>query len=355
MHSTSQHHQEIYSRLQKRINYISVAKVILSRWYWTLFAMIVGFFVAYAYLAYTPPLYATGALLKFEEKKSEISELINVRNIYDRTNKVESEKSVIKSRTVIQKAIQSLDYKVSFYSSNGFYLTERYPYKPFKIRITDHSKIYGYENFEFNALGDSDYQLYYTYQNKRFGRVYKYKQDVSLPGLKFSIIPLGKKIKSGTSYVFRFNDQAELFDRIYKSLKFDETQNSSLVYLKITDNNPVFATDILNAILKEYLDFDRMQRSVTAYQTASFISSLLRTMADTVKNSGLAMQQFKQNNQSLSIPDNLNFLTKRLTDLETEKHMLEIEHILISSIQKALNNKSSDQLTYNQPGITDIV
>ncbi|TCD00805.1 polysaccharide biosynthesis tyrosine autokinase [Pedobacter psychroterrae] len=355
MHATPQHYQEIYPLLQKRINYISVVKVILSRWYWILSALIFGFLAAYAYLAYIPPLYEISALLKFEEKKSEISELINVRNIYDRTNKVESEKSVIRSRTVIQKAIQSLNYDVSFYSSKGLYSTELYPYKPFKINIIDKSNTYLYKNFEFNALGDASYQLCYTYQDKRFCKEYKYKQNISLPGLKFSIITLGKRIKKSTSYVFRFNDQTELFDKINKSLKFDETQNSSLVYLKITDNNPFLATDILNAILKEYLDFDRMQRSVTASQTASFISSLLLTMADKVKNSGLAIQQFKQGNGSLTFTDNLNLLTTRLVDLQTEKHMLEIEHLLISSIEKALNTKSSDQLTYNHPGITDIL
>lgn len=354
MHTTTQNHQEIYPRLQKRINYLSVAKVILSRWYWALFALIFGFLVAYAYLAYTPPLYASSALLKFEEKKSEISELINVRNIYDRTNKVESEKSVIRSRTVIEKALRSLDYEVSFYASKSFYSTELYPFKPLKIRLLDKSRAYLFKNFEFNALGDANYQLCFTYQDKRFCKEYKDKQNVSLPGLKFSI-SLGSKIKKGTSYIFRFNDQTELYDKINKSLKFDESQNSSLVYLKITDNNQFFATDILNSIIKEYLNFDKRQRSVTASQTASFISSLLQTMADTVKNSGLAIQQFKQNNPSLTITDNLNLLTSRLTDLQTERHTLDIEHIMISSIEKALNVKSSDQLTYNQPGITDML
>jgi len=354
IHTAFPPYQETYPRLQKRINYVGVVKVILSKWYWILFTLTFGFLAAYVYLAYTPPLYATSALLKFEEKKSEISELINVRNIYDRTNKVESEKSVIRSRTVIQKAVQSLDYEVSFYSSNGLYQTELYPYKPFKIRAIDKSKAYLYKKFEFNVLKDFSFLLCYTYQNKKFCKEYKYKQNISLPGLKFSILNPGKKLNKGTSYVFRFNDQTELFDKINKSLKFDEAQNTSLVYLKIADNNPFLATDILNAILKEYLEFDRMQRSVAASQTASFISSLLETMADTVKNSGLAIQQFKQDNQSLAITDNLNLLTSRLTDLQTEKHTSEIEHILIASIEKAMTAKNSDQLTYNQPGITDI-
>ncbi|RYE56282.1 MAG: polysaccharide biosynthesis tyrosine autokinase [Sphingobacteriales bacterium] len=155
------------------------------------------------------------------------------------------------------------------------------------------------------------------------------------------------------SYLFKLNDQSELVNRITKSLKLDEAQNINLLYLKLTDHNPYFAVDILNAILREYLNFDKSQRSVTALQTANFISSLLQTMADTVSKSGLAIQKFRQDNKASTIPNNIDVLTDRLSDLQSEKETIDINHLLISSIEKSLNTLNTNQLIYNLESITD--
>ena len=77
----------------KRGNLESIGRMIIRSWYWLLFALFLGLAMGHLYLLSAPKYYSTNALLKFEEKKSEISELINIRNVYDRTNKIESEKS----------------------------------------------------------------------------------------------------------------------------------------------------------------------------------------------------------------------------------------------------------------------
>src|SRR4051812_19873367 len=95
--------------------YPEIIKMISRNWYWPFGFMLASLLCAWIYLRYTPPVYATEASLKFEEKKSELSELTNIRNLYDRTNKVESEKIVIRSRAVALKALESMNYKVSWF------------------------------------------------------------------------------------------------------------------------------------------------------------------------------------------------------------------------------------------------
>jgi len=342
-------------KIQKEVNYIKLLSAILSKWHWLLGALAVGLISCYLYLLFVPPLYATTASLKFEEKKSEISELINIRNLYDKTNKVESEKLVIRSRNVLLKAINSLDCTVSFYVKKGFGEVDVYPQKPLDIKILAYktSKDSSSE-LEFKTLSKSDYQLSYELNSKRICEKYKYGQTVSLPYLTFKILTVKNTVLSKQQYLIKINNQADLLERINNSLKLDDGQNINILNLRFTDHNPYFATDLLNAILQEYLEFDKMQRSVSVSQTANFINTLLNTMSDTVATSAKALQKYRENNGVLSISSNASLMSNRLTELETEKHTLDIQNVIVKFLEKDLTNtEHTEKLNYSLQGITN--
>jgi len=341
--------------IQKEINYIKLLRVVLSKWHWILGTTIIGLMVCYIYLLFVTPLYATKASLKFEEKKSEISELMNVRNIYDRTNRLESEKLVIRSRNVLMKAMRSLGCEVSFYTKRGFRLVDIYPQKPIEVSIMANNTPRDFQNnLEFQGLTNSDYQLCYELNSKRVCKSYKYGEVVRLPHLTFKISVLKKPILSIENYVIRVNDQAELLERVSSSLKLDDSQNINILKLRFTDPNPYFATDMLNMILHEYLEFDKMQRAFAVSQTSNFIGTLLKTMSDTVKTSAHALQKYKENNRLFSISSGSIRLADRLTELETEKHTLNIQDVIIRFLEKdMIHTEHSDKLNYSLQGITD--
>ena len=342
-------------KIQKEVNYIKLLRVILSKWHWILGTLIIGLMVCYIYLLFVTPIYATTASLKFEEKKSEISELMNVRNIYDRTNRLESEKLVIRSRNVLMKALHSLGCEVSFYTKKGFRLVDIYPQKPDEVSIIANTISRDFQNdLEFQGLTNSDYQLCYELNNKRVCKSYKYGQLVRLPYLTFKISVLKRSIFSTENYVIRINDQAELLERVGNSLKLDDSQNINILKLRFTNPNPYFATDMLNMILDEYLEFDKMQRALAVSQTSNFINTLLTTMSDTVKTSALALQKYKENNRLISISSGSTRLADRLTELETEKHTLDIQDVILRFLEKdMIHTEHSDKLNYSLQGITD--
>ncbi|WP_214225777.1 tyrosine-protein kinase [Pedobacter sp. B4-66] len=342
-------------KIRKEVNYIKLLNVILSKWHWLLCALAFGLISGYLYLLIVPPLYATTASLKFEEKKSEISELMNVRNLYDKTNKVESEKLVIRSRNVLLKAINSLDCEVSFYVKRSFGELSIYPLKPLAIKIlANKTSKDSPDEFDFKALSNSDYQLCYELNDKRICEKYKYGQTVSLPYLTFKILRANKLILPKQEYLIRINNVADLLERISNSLILDDGQNINILNLRFTDHNPYFATDLLNAILQEYLEFDKMQRSISVSQTANFINTLLNTMSDTVTASAKVLQKYRESNGVLSISSNATLLSNRLTELETEKHTLEIQNVIVKFLEKDLTNTEHiEKLNYSLQGITD--
>jgi tyrosine-protein kinase Etk/Wzc len=330
----------------QEIDYKRLAKIILSRWYWIAGSVVLFYFMGYLYLRYKQPMYISEASLKFDEKKSELTELINVRNLYDRTNKVESEKSVIRSRAVALSAMAAMDYKISFYKEGKFVTTDLYPEKPLLIEIleVDYPSAGNSRKrplqFSFKYKNVKNYHLSYVDDQEPIDKDYSFGETVKIRGLKFRIVSIMPIKNPGDSFLFVFNGPSQFLARLKKSLKLDDTQNLNILNLKITDQNPYFAADALNSLLKAYLEFDKKQRSVSATQTTSFIDTLLGDMSSDLRNSGLAIEKFKKESQLLDISTVSQGKIEELSSLETEQHKVKIQLMLVKLLDKDFTSNS---------------
>ncbi|RZK24118.1 MAG: polysaccharide biosynthesis tyrosine autokinase [Flavobacterium sp.] len=133
-----------------------------------------------------------------------------------------------------------------------------------------------------------------------------------------------------------------------------ETKGTNILSLSQTDINPFFATDVLNAILRSYVSYDRNQKTVSATQTIKFIDTLQQSMSKAVRTSGSKLEEFKVANKVIDISATGQDVMKKLTDLETEKSTLNLQGIFINQLEKeVVNNKNLNAINYNLQGITD--
>lgn len=344
------------SNIKQDIDYTKIVKIILSRWYWVASTIFISVLLAYIYLWYTPPSYSTSASLKFEEKRSEISELLNVRNVYDRTNKIASETFVISSREVLNKAASLLNYDVSYFLKGRIRTKDLYPQKPFHVEIIDRDTTSYYTSpIELTTINSNNFELAYNLNGVEHAKIYNFNQIISLPNIKFRIaLPAILKLPKGVTYVFKFNTKSEIISRLRSGLSMMDNKNTNILNIVQTDSNPFFATDGLNAIINSYVRFDRKQRSQSAHQTILFIDTLLRNMANVVASSGKKIEQFKVDNQMLDISSGSEKILKEITDFENQKRNLNLQELIISQVKQAIiNNKDENLINFNLQGISD--
>jgi uncharacterized protein involved in exopolysaccharide biosynthesis len=62
--------------MEHRYSFIKTAKIILKKWYYLFFAMLLTFIGGYFFLYLTVPLYTSNASIKIDDKKSELSESV---------------------------------------------------------------------------------------------------------------------------------------------------------------------------------------------------------------------------------------------------------------------------------------
>jgi tyrosine-protein kinase Etk/Wzc len=343
-----------YGVLQE-ISYRKVLQVIICRWQWILYTSIIALAMAVLYLAYTAPTYATKASLKFEEKRSEISEIMNVRSVYDRSDKLLSEQFVIRSREVLMNAIYRLKYPISFYERGTIKNTELYPIVPIDIIIIKQDTIRRHVGtFTFIAKSPKAFTLTYIQGTKKVQRDYTTGDIISVNNLKFKIIGFRYSTQREQTLDFNFNTPEEIITRVDEGLKMNENKNTNILTFNQIDQNASFARDILNSILDEYVAYDRAQKTKSASQTISFINRLQADMAAVVRQSGTNFERFKVSSQMLDISSTTKKVTEQLESLEKEKSRVKLEALMISQLEKdILNNRNTNAINFNLQGTAD--
>lgn len=329
--------------MQNQISYLRTFYIIWSRWYWIAIAISLSIALGFLYLSLATGIYAVHALIKFEEKKTEISELVNIRNNYDRNNKTSSEQLVIRSKHILSAAVAQLNYNISFYKSHWFKQVELYPFQALSISIIDRSSESRNPTlFRFNYLDAKHYNLSYTYNDQDYQVNHAYGELLNLAGLRFSIDAFTPGADS--LVYFRFSSKNELLNRIDAALKITEHPNTNLLTLYMLDENPEFATDALNAVLHVYLKFDKIQRTTALSQTKKFIDTLLQGMSAAVNSSGSQVAAFKTTPEFIRTSENTMHAYEKLEVLKQQQHQLTKTNDGLILTIKSLGTDSSSQL-----------
>jgi tyrosine-protein kinase Etk/Wzc len=342
----------------QEIDYYKIAKILLSRWYWIAGSVVLCTIFANVYLWYTPKTYATAGTMKFEEKKSEISDLVGAIGTVEKgPSKIQSETTVLQSRNVIISAIKDLDYRISFYIVGRVVsrTIELYPQKPLDIQFLKFDTVNFYhEMISFKPVNKNSFRLTYPANGKKVEKIYNYNSPVSIGPTAFSIKYAGDFAKN-VEYLFKFNSPEDFVGRAQGGLHTAEIiKNSNIVSVQEIDLNPQFASDILNAIMTEYLNYDRIQRMQSATQMIDFIDKQIKYLSGQVEGSEKSIEKFKQNLKIMDVNSAAEAAITKAKDLEAQRSLLKIQLIAIDQFKAdVIKEKDNPSLNFNMEGVTD--
>jgi len=336
----------------QEFDYYKIGKILLSRWYWIVGSVIICVLASNIYLWYTPKIYSTSAIMKFEDKKSEIGDLVGVPNVTDRatnSTRLQSETVVLSSTPLLLNAVKQLDYRISFYVVGRVLnrTNELYPAKPIDVQLIKLDTTNFFRDLiTFKPINQTSFSISYKEGSKDIQKVYNYNSPFTIGPTAFSIKYPGNLPRT-TSILFKLNAPEDFVGRIRGGLQTGETsKNSNMLSLRQTDLNPQFAADALNAVIKEYLNYDRQQRAQSASQMIRFIDSQLDILSNNVKGSENSIKQFKQNNKLIDIGSASEKAMGKAKELESQIDLLKIDMLSINQLKQDII-KGKDNVTLN--------
>lgn len=348
----------------QEVDYFKIGKILVSRWYWIAGSLIIFILWSYVYLWYTPKTYATSGTMKLEEKKSEIADLANVITTADRgPSKIQSETFVIQSPSVILAAIKDLNYPISFYIEGRVRTSEIYPQKPLDIQTLQFDSLNFYRDvITFKTVNKNSFRLSYNIGAKEVSNNYSYNTPITVGPTTFVIKTPGGLLSNNTVYLFKFNMPEDFIGRVRGGLRTSEVvKNSNILLLQQTDANPQFAADVLNAIMKEYLIYDRNRKTQSATQMINFIDDQLTYLSPAIKGSEKSILEFKQKNKLMEVSTSAESALAKAKDIETQQAILKLQLIAVEQLRDQVDKeKNNVNLNFNagngvDPALTALI
>lgn len=343
----------------QEIDYYKIARILFSRWYWIVGAVIICSLFARLYLWYTPKTYATGGTLKLEEKKSELPDLASAIPTNDRTStsRVQSESIVLQSNALLLNVVKQLNYRMSFFVIGRVLnrTNELYPSKPLDIELIKFDSLNFYRDLiTYKPINDKNFALTYKVNGKELTKSYQYNVPFLIGPTAFNIKSPAAVSKT-TTFLFKLNAPEDFIGRIRGGLRIAETaKNSNIISLQETDSNPQFAADVLNGIMTEYLNYDRDQKMQSATQMIRFIDEQMTMLSRELATNEKSLEKYKQSMKIMDVTSAASTAITKANDLESQRSLLNIQLIAIDQLKADIvKGKDNVTLNFNMEGVTD--
>lgn len=293
---------------EEEIDFKRLFFLIIRNWYWIPVSIAVGISVAFFYVKRQHQTYKAEATIMVPKSGDSFS----FQQFFDKEfggagEVVANELEILKSYTLNNNVVQSLNWRVFWYSRSymrwdGIYgkepftVTEEEGFKnpegifiditpldaiSYSVKASGSAMVNGVsKDISFEATGSFG-QLF---TNEFFRFTLAYNGDVS--GIK------------GNQYRFVFSNQHQLTRQYQQSLQVALTdRNSEVIRMVLTGTEPLREVHYLNQLISLYLDDKLRMQTQIQRQTLDFINQRLVGITDSLTEAGNVFNTFRSENQ----------------------------------------------------------
>lgn len=349
--------------LMDEFNLRTILDVFLTQWHWFALSVFLCMGGAYIYVKTVPVIYKREAIVQLKNKvKTE--EAFNEKQMFGETSdNIDGEILVFKSRLLMGEVIRRLGLEIGYSVDDGLKERDMYTDMPLKINFSDSifSKpaffsIIPSSNDRFRIKGledDPDGVMEYT-----FGKPVD--------------TPIGQMIVNRTSFfdenwldvpvlITCYNHEA-LISLLLGKLEVERSvKEANLLTLTYLDTEPERADDILNMLIRVYVDESMKDKKKIIETTAAFIDERLNLINEELGNVESSIEDYRKQNQSadFGIEAKISLENRSRYDQEIANLTNQIE--LIQLVQQYLHDplKNESVLPANtgvlSRGIEDLI
>jgi tyrosine-protein kinase Etk/Wzc len=362
-------------------------KIIFSKItrHWKYFAICIPLCLSISYLIirYTNPKYKlkTTVLVRDENNVSLGAEnLLEGLELFKGKKNIENEIGLIKSHSLIRKALDQLDFNVSYFSKGEIRTIEHYKRFPFfveldttHIQITDAPifiKNIDKNKFEFYINVKSAKALFLNRPNddkltidhfELKGQGY-YGEPIENEYFKFKLFPhakldqLYKKEFINKDLFFKINNPELMADEYEQELDVANiNKKASILELSISGEVINKEKAFLNKLAEVYIESGLEEKNQIAINTIRFIDSQLSGITDSLKTAEEDLQAFRSKNNVLDINLSTKTIIEQVNKLENEKAVLNLKAKYYNYLRDYLlsNQDIKDIIAPSAMGIED--
>jgi capsular exopolysaccharide synthesis family protein len=363
-----------------KINIKLILRKLVSRWYFFLLALMVTLPLAYLYLKVTQKkFFVKASLLLKSETQADMTgsgDFMRGMNLYTSQTGIEDEIGILKSYSMIERAVRELDFGVSYFTKKNFVTQEKYHDSPISIVIDSVvSQIVDIPIY-IERISSTRYKVRATGKNVNLYNFYTNQVEGNIPLIEIEEeVPLDKPFASEfLSFSVTFNDifktdvETETYFRLNRLQAITEGYQNKLnidpislesYIVELSLKGPVAEKEqvFLTKLLEVYLRNELYKKNQLGLKTIQFIDKQLSGVSDTLRQVEGSLELFRSRNNILDINSTAENLNRNLDRLEIEKEDLESKlkyyKFVATSLQN--NNQVTEIIAPSALGVDDPV
>ncbi len=308
--------------------------------YWPLFFIFICLSVAgaWGYLQFATPLYESTAslLIKDEKKGEDDSKVTESLNQLSTKKIIENETEVIKSRGLMHEVVKKLFLYAPVYEEQKLKAVSAYASSPIKIEAKNPDSLIGaYEKipFKFDQLKQQ-----VTVKDK----IFPTNQWVKTSYGELKFITTGIQYSEGYPLFFSLYEPKLIAAILLQKLGVSSANKlSSVIILKIRDENPRCSEDILNELMIAYNKAALNDRNVLASNTLQFLEERLKKVGgqlDTIENK---LQQYKTSSGAVEIGSQGSMYLQNVGAVDQKLGEVNTQLAVLNQVETYVKSKNS--------------
>jgi tyrosine-protein kinase Etk/Wzc len=301
---------------------------------------------AWMYLRYTPPVYQTSTIIQLGSQ-SQVTKILPTANIYE--DDMAKQIELMRSSVFLQRALDKLPLKISYYSKGRVLNTELYRNAPFTIEaIVKNPVLYDIPIY-LDFIGPNNLVLSFTVKgqlHKReiiVGRKNNMPEmDVSIDIHNYNIINEQQGIINRNQYFFVINNPDYIATTYNRDIRINVLNSAAkTIQVSYQGTNAHKAADIVNAVSDEFNIYDLEKKAESANNILDFIDQQLDLLFTKLSDSEIELEQFKKQHGIDEITlTPLPTLQGRMSDLESQMVNIQLEISIFNEIEKSLSQEN---------------
>ncbi|MCB0850522.1 MAG: hypothetical protein KDC20_12325, partial [Bacteroidetes bacterium] len=315
---------------------------ILGYWYLYVIALALALIIARYYLWYTTPIYTstTSLMLGMNDRKYGEGDLIARLTSMDNSGSIESEMQIIKSRNIITRTIEQLDFNLTYWLEGDIKTSELYKNSPFELIADSTIGLGSIPEIIVKVNSKESFELSYSKQNNS-------DENVVIQG------QFDKPIKTDFgSVVLNLKDPGRL--KIYKNLinekniyrisprstdalvssynsrtTVSQVKGTRMLVVSVDDAVPQKACDYLNKLTEVYVAYGVEQKNEDTQNSLKFIDQQLSIITNELLDSEGKLEKYKTENSIFDIAGSATLSQEDIARIENDLSTIEVRNALL--------------------------
>jgi tyrosine-protein kinase Etk/Wzc len=303
---------------------------------------VLAFSLAFLYLRYSQPIYESKAVLQIiDAHKTEA--ILKLNSMDNNENAIAEAIEQIKSKEFLKRVVEKLDISVNYFSEGTFKNNELYHSSPYLLKINPKSTVNYKEQIYVELNGSLTGGILkigtqtVKFELNNWLRTADFDINI-FANPKLSSDQIKNLLKDNKAFYFTVSDIDDVTANLQAKLEVKLiNEMAKTIGIKVKDVNSIKSTDIVNAVIDEYLNYDVDRKNESSSKILSFINEQLRTVYNDLKATEHDLQKFKKDNKFTDKDIVLNSELMRYSSIEDQLIKVDMEEKIIAEIQKNIS------------------